>query len=194
MGFPLPDLDVVALCDVYPDRSGRLDLYRDGDDRRLRDAVQGRGSGGTTPVVLDLHGLVYLGYSFAKHTVVRLLDEADRPVAAVGPDDSTFLDGLEDALTYGKSALYLAPAVLSVGQSGRVLGATTSVLSQTFDILLRLGPLGTGELATELDTSPQNAKNKVDRLVQLGLAARSKVSSPSGGVEWWNRLAVLGEP
>ena len=194
MGSPLPDLDAVTLRDVYPGRAGRLDLYHDGDDRRLQDAVRDATEDGAAPVVLDLHGLVYLGYSFAKHTVVRLLHGADRPVVATGPDDPTFLDGLEDALAYGKAALYLAASVSDIGRLGRVLGATTPALSQTFDVLLRLGPLGTGELAAELDTSPQNAKNRVDRLVQLGLASRSKVSSPSGGVEWWNRLAVRGGP
>ena len=187
MGTPLPDLRVVALRDVYPERSGRLDVFRDGDDARLRDAV-GDGSG---PVVLDLHGLVYLGYSFAKHTVVRFIHESGRPVVAVGTYDPILLDGLVDALAYGRAALYLTPTRADIGRAGRALGAMTPPLTETFDTLLRLGPVGTGELAAELDTSPQNAKNRIDRLVELGLAARSKVSSPSGGTEWMNRLAFM---
>lgn len=192
MAAPLPDLAVVALRGLYSDRAGRLDVFHDGDDRRLRDAVSDAADDAAAPVALDLHGLVYLGYSFAKHTVVRLLHDADGPVVAVGPDDPTFLDGLADALTYGRAALYLAPTPRDVGRSGRAIGATTPTLDETFRVLLRLGPLGTGDLAAELDTSPQNAKNRVDRLVELGLATRLKVSSPSGGMEWLNRLAVMG--
>lgn len=190
MGTTLPDLRVVPLHEVYPDREGRLDVYRDGDADRLRDAVGMQ----PAPVALDLRELVYLGYSFSKHTIVRLLQEAPGPVCAVGSDDERFLDGLSDALAHGRTALYLAPSVDAVGISGGIVGAVTPFLAATFGLLLTRGPLGTGELATDLGVSPQNAKSRVDRLLDLRLVSRSKVTSPTGGKEWSNATLFAAPP
>ena len=145
-------------------------------------------------VAFCLQGVEYLGYSYAKSTIRKMHLRAlngkcdKRRFVLVTQRDEMVLDGLDAALKEKKLAMYAAPSPEAIGREGFLLGRTTHALTETFDVLLQQSPVTTGELAGKLNMSPQNTKNRIDRLVGLGLATREKVASESGGYEWLNRV------
>lgn len=193
MTIVLPEVSVIDLRELYEDRS-RLDKTKDGDLERLDRAVREQPPGSV--VALDLRPLEYLGYSFAKRTLRKVLrrrnagEYDDRQIILVAEQDPEFLDGTETALKEEKLFTLVVPdpdAIRRDQRAGQLLGAAPAHLEDTFDALRELEDPTTGELARAINESVQNTNNRLRRLEEMGLVRREKVSSPSGGREWRNR-------
>lgn len=145
-------------------------------------------------VFFDLRGKEYVGYSYAKPTIRKQLirrnngEYGERRFVLVAPLSNDFLDGVSHALEEEKLLMYAVEDPDDFGRAGSLVGAKSDALRETFTILLQRAPISTGDLATMLDTTPQNAKNRIDRLVDLGIVIRSKEVSRTGGYEWINRI------
>lgn len=192
MTIVLPEVSVVDLHELY-DRD-RLDKTRDGHLQRLDRAVRDQPSGAV--VVLDLRSLEYLGYSFVKRTLRKVLrrrnagEYGDRQIILAAEQDPDFLDGTETALEEKKLFALVIPdpdAFRRDRNAGQLLGAAPGYLEDTFNALRELEEATTGELARAIDQSVQNTNNRLKRLEEMGLVRRQKVASPSGGREWRNR-------
>ena len=142
---------------------------------------------------LDLRGLRYLGYSYAKRTIRELLlrrnwgEYRDRRVFLISEKDPVFLEGVNDALV-GKGLFMLAAPTPEPLFQPWLVGDVSPAIQETFEELVRSAPVTTGSLAKQLEQSPQNAKNRLDRLHAMGFLRREKVTSPTGGLEWENRI------
>jgi hypothetical protein len=142
---------------------------------------------------LDLRDLRYLGYSYAKRTIRELLlrrnqgEYRDRRIFLIADRDPVFLEGLNDALV-GKGLFMLATSTPDPLTQPWLVGDVSPAIQETFEQLVRSGPVATGSLAKQLGQSPQNTKNRLDRLYAMGLLQREKVTSPTGGLEWENRI------
>ena len=193
MNETLPETAVLSLREIYSDRpDARLDRVRPGDAERLNARI--RGASPNSIVVFDLHGLQYLGYSFSKHTLRKALKArndgafGERRIMMVTEMDEVFLEGLNDALEQGHILVYVAPNMESLGSTGTLIGAKSEPLRETFQVLLAQAPVSTGTVANALHITPQNAKNRLDRLANMGLIVREKVASETGGHEWINSV------
>lgn len=189
----LPEVAVIDLHELYAPRT-RLDKPQEDDLGRLDEAVRDQASGAV--VALDLRQLEYLGYSFVKQTIRKILrrrnagEYGERQIVLVAEPDPEFLDGTETALKEKKlfALVVPEPGVLRKDpQAGELLGAAPSYLEETFRTLRDLEEATTGQLARAIDQSVQNTNNRLKRLEEMGLVRREKVSSPSGGREWRNR-------
>lgn len=189
----LPEVTVVDLHELYAPRT-RLDKPQENDLNRLDRAVRDQPPGGV--VVLNLRQLEYLGYSFVKQTIRKVLrrrnagEYGERQIVLVAEMDPEFLDGTETALEEKKLFTLVVPEPGSLRQdpqAGELLGAAPSYLEETFRTLQELEEATTGELARAINQSVQNTNNRLKRLEEMGLARREKVASPSGGREWQNR-------
>lgn len=189
----LPEVAVIDLHELYAPRT-RLDKPQEDDLGRLDEAVRDQPSGAV--VALDLRQLEYLGYSFVKQTIRKILrrrnagEYGERQIVLVAEPDPEFLDGTETALKEKKlfALVVPEPGVLRKDpQAGELLGAAPSYLEETFRTLRDLEEATTGQLARAIDQSVQNTNNRLKRLEEMGLVRREKVSSPSGGREWRNR-------
>lgn len=195
MSSCLSALRMLRLAEIYNDRTDRrLDRPQDDDFERLKRSILETPENGL--VFIDARGLQYLGYSFSKHTIRKaLLSQVGenafgrRRFALVSALDETFLDGLNDALAQRKLLMYVIEDPDVFGRSGILIGAPHEALRETFNALLGRSPTTTGDLARMLDTTPQNAKNRLDRLEEFGLVVRKKVVSETGGHEWLNYIA-----
>lgn len=185
----LPEVALVDLRDVFG--RDRLDRVQDQDFVALDEAI--RDAAPLSLVGFDLRSLKYLGYSFAKRTIRKALkrrnaDEyGERRLIIVSDQGRDFLDGLEAALRDQKLFMLMAPSPDALGQ-GRLIGAVPSYLEDTFNALRDLEEATTGTLARTIDESAQNTKNRLDQLYAMGLLRREKVPSPTGGMEWSNRI------
>lgn len=170
----------------------RFDIQGDEHGPEVEEHIKSTSSDAV--VIFDLREIRYLGYSYAKPSLRRLFEMRNRGEYATrrffitAPLEGDLLDGVAAAFSEKKMAAYAVDAPDRLGKSGKLIGAVTPALQETFDLLLQRGAMSTGDLARALDTSPQNAKNRVDRLVNQGLAVREKVSSETGGTEWINRI------
>lgn len=189
MNKHLSGVDMISFSDQF---GPRLDLQGEEHAPLLHDRVCA-----TPPdalVAFDLRGVRYLGYSYAKPTIRKALKQrnrgeyAGRRLLLISDLDDLFLEGTDAALKEEKLFMYVAPTPEAVGSKGQLVGRATRTLTETFDILLKESPITTGQLAELLNTSPQNAKNRIDRLVEMGAVTRQKVQSPTGGYEWLNRI------
>jgi len=170
----------------------RLDLQGEEHEPILDDLVRKDTTDAT--VAFDLRGVKYLGYSYAKPTIRKILkrrnrgEYGERRLFLVSQIDDLFLEGIRAALREEKLVMHVAPSPPDIGRDGQLIGRATQALNETFEVLLRHAPITTGELANYLDTYPQNAKNRIDRLLEMGIVAREKVQSSTGGYEWLNRV------
>jgi Fic family protein len=170
----------------------RLDLQGEEHGPILEDLV--RETAAEAIVAFDLRGIKYLGYSYAKPTVRKILkrrnrgEYGERRLFLISQIDDLFLEGIHAALKEEKLIMHVSPSPSGLGRDGRLIGKATQALNETFDVLLRRAPITTGGLANCLDISPQNAKNRIDRLLEMGIVAREKVQSSTGGYEWLNRV------
>jgi hypothetical protein len=135
-----------------------------------------------------------IGKAYSKPTIRKAVQDCmagayeNRRMYIISEPDEQFLDGLSAALKEERLTVYAVPEEEDIGKRGFLLGAITDAIRETFEVILRWGPLTTGDLAKSLDTSPQNAKNRVDRLVKKKLATREKVPDDTGGKVWLNRI------
>lgn len=174
------------------DFGDRLDLQGEEDgpklDAKIRDAAP------DALVVFNLHGVKYLGYSYSKPTIRKALERRNRGeyggrrLVVISELDDQFLEGLSAALRERKLIMYAAPSSEAIGREGKLIGRESDVLSETFKALLRKAPVTTGTLSQYLNTSPQNVKNRIDRLEKMGIVEREKIKSETGGYEWLNRI------
>lgn len=185
----LPDHALIVLNSLYKEKQGSLDVFSPSDQVRFDEETC---SAGTPVVALDISGLDYFGYSFAKHTIGHSISRVPQaPAVFAFPDRGDhFLEGIADGLHKVGVALYVTDSIGEAPAKGRLIGKVTQPLTEVFDLLLRRGPTSTGEIATALDITAQNAKNRVDRLIQSKLATRDKQASASGGHEWINTAHV----
>ena len=159
---------------------------------QLERFLRNRKAGGLVP--LDLRSLAYLGYSYAKATIRRALqkrnagDFGELSLFLVADQGPLFLDGLTAALREGGLFMLVAEAEDAVPDEGELFGSVPRHVEETFQVLRRKAPITTGELARLVGQTPQNTKNRLDRLYEMGLVQREKVPSPTGGLEWLNRV------
>lgn len=149
---------------------------------------------GTSLVAFDLRGLEYLGYSYAKPTIRRVLlqrnkgEYGERRMFLVADQGPKFLDGIEAALREKELFMLVAPSLDRPVEAGWLIGLIPDYVRATFDVLRSQAPIPTGKLAEAIGQSPQNTKNRLDRLQNMGLLRREKIPSPSGGLEWLNQI------
>lgn len=190
MAFTLADCRTIALRDAF----GEERLDRQGEEHWPRLDQLIREEPRDAVIALDLRGLLYVGYSYAKATIRRTLqrraagDYAERRLFLVADQGNLFLDGIEAALEQAGLFALVTDAPDAAVDRGRLIGAVPDYIRSTFDTLRRIAPVTTGALAREIDQSPQNTKNRLDRLYAMGLLRREKVPSPTGGLEWLNRV------
>lgn len=145
-----------------------------------------------TVVALDLRGLGYFGYSYAKQTIRRVLRRrnegkyAQRQFFLVSDQGEDFLDGLTAALREEGMFMLVSPNAINPLESGQIIGDIQDYIKATFDVICQKSPISTGNLGKIAGQSPQNMKNRLDRLYAMGLLCREKIPSPSGGLEWVN--------
>lgn len=182
----------MVVIDFLNTFGARLDLQGEDDALILDERI--RRTPNDALIAFRLQGVEYLGYSYAKPTIREALKErnagtyGERRFFLISEVDESFLEGIHAALREEGLFMYVSPSQEAVGSKGRLIGKATDALSETFEVLLQLGPSTTGEIASAIDTSPQNAKNRIDRLSAMGVVDREKVKSPSGGEEWLNRI------
>lgn len=189
MRVTLPDAERISFLESFG--QDRLDkqgeTHRDFlDDRILSmapDAV----------VALDLRGVDYLGYSYAKRALREILLRrnegryGERRLYIVADQDQDFIDGLEASLRERKMFTMVVPGPDSL-EGAQLVGEVPDYIAETFEAVRRHGPIATGSLAKMIDESPQNTKNRLDRLAEMGLLKREKLPSPTGGLEWINSI------
>jgi hypothetical protein len=150
-----------------------------------------RGTAPDAVLALDLRGVQYLGYSYAKRaireTVLRRNEGVygNRRIILISEKDEEFLEGVNAALSDEGLFMLVTPEEHSLRESW-LIGDVPTYLQETFQLLRQSAPVPTGTLARLLDQTPQNTKNRVDRLVEMGLVRREKQVSPTGGLEWVN--------
>jgi len=86
---------------------------------------------------------------------------------------------------------------LAVDNKQTILMGRTESLADTFQAVLELGEFRANDLATALRITPQNANNRLKRLVEAGALQRRQASvSNRGGKEFVYRLihARIGQP
>jgi hypothetical protein len=143
---------------------------------------------------IDLRGAEYVGLSYAKRTILRLVIQrmdgslGERKLFIVAPaGEDEFLEGLRDALK--EHGLFMLVAATEQPLSDPYLiGDVPAAIEETFDVLKRSAPVTTGSLARLLRQTPQATKNRLDRFDTMGLLKREKIPSPTGGLEWENRI------
>lgn len=187
MRTDLPDLTRVSLRVLAS--SDRLD--RQGEEHAIKLDQIIRGTAPESVVALDLRGLEYIGYSYAKRaireTVLRRNEGVygDRRIILVSEHDDELLEGVTAALDDKNLFMLVTPDEHSLRKSW-LIGDVPDYLQETFRHLQRSAPVPTGTLAKLLDQTPQNTKNRIDKLVEMGLVRREKQVSPTGGLEWVN--------
>lgn len=185
----LPDAERISFLESFGQE--RLDkqgeVHRDILDEAIRslapDAV----------VALDLRGVDYLGYSYAKRALREILLRrnegayGERKLVVVADQEADFVDGLEAALRERKMFAMVMTGPDSL-EGAHLVGEVPDYIAETFEAVRRHGPIATGSLAKMIDQSPQNTKNRLDRLSEMGLLKREKQPSPTGGLEWINSI------
>lgn len=149
---------------------------------------------GESIVAFDLRELEYLGYSYAKPTIRQALllrnkgEYREQRMFLVADQGPKFLDGIEAALREKELFMLVAPSLDCPAETGRLIGSVPDHVRATFEVLQSQAPVPTGKLAQEIGQTPQNTKNRLDKLYCMGLLRRKKLPSPSGGLEWLNQI------
>lgn len=185
----LPDSVRIEIRELGPTDQ----LYNRGEEHgRLLDLMIRHAEDGSV-IAIDLRGLEYIGYSYAKRAIREVLlrrndgEYGDRRLFLVADQSMEQLEGLEKALEEKKLFMLLCERPDSL-EGGHLIGEAPQYLQETFDVLRKTAPVTTGSLAKLIDQSPQNTKNRLDRLESMGLVRREKEPSPTGGLEWVNRV------
>ena len=158
-----------------------------------------------SPAVFDLNGVEFLGYSYAKQTIrrsfKRFLDGQYKLSAIVlqydGDDYGVRLDGVRAALAEQNLTIWLL-----VGDQWIPFGylSTDGIkdsdkekrkkakMKDILDLLKRTGECATNEISSSLGLSLQNANHLLQELAYMHLIDRRKVSSPTGGPLFVNKM------
>lgn len=169
-------------------------------DRQLREAV------GTPTAILDLSGVDFVGYAYARQTVVPCLQFTLRRVYPIRwlvlrcdcEDYAQALEGLALALTEHRltAMLQTADRVSPFGYLVREQpfeGKRAQVKRQKMLNIMKLlessGARYTNQIATDLELTLPNCNYLLAELEGIGLVERRKESSPSGGPIFLNTLA-----
>lgn len=145
-------------------------------------------------IALDLRGLKYLGYSYAKATIRQVLlrrnagEYCGRRLFLVADQGQQFLDGINAALSEKELFMLVSSNLEHPTKACFFVGSIPDYVQSTFEVLRSHEPIPTGKLAHLINQSPQNTKKRLDRLHSMGLLRREKVPSPSGGLEWLNYI------
>lgn len=188
MNRTLPEFSPIRLRNEF----GRSSLALEGEEHGplLDSAIRQRPENAV--IAVDLRGLEYLGYSYAKATVRAALlrrirgEYEQRQILLVSDQGDAFLDGLVRALRDKKLFMAVLQSLDSPLAKADLIGDVPGYIKATFKELARTAPVSTGSLARALGESAQNTKNRLDRLQEMGLLKREKVASPTGGLEWLN--------
>ena len=176
------------------------------DYRVLREALKTFQA--NTVGVFDLNGLEFLGYSYAKQTIRRSLKDllAGRfklrtIVLKCDRDDfEVLLDGVRAALAEEYLTMWL-----SVGTRRIPFGYLSTEgdneaekerrkkakMKDILDLLKRTGECATNEISSRLSLSLQNANHLLQELARMHLIDRRKVSSPTGGPLFVNKVVAI---
>lgn len=158
--------------------------------------------------IFDLNGLEFLGYSYAKQTIrrcFRRLLEGDYRIKTIvlkydRNDYEDLLDGVRAGLAEQDLTMWL-----SVGTKWIPFGYLSTdgekeaetekrKKAKMKDILVYLRAkreCATNEISDALDLSLQNANHLLQELAKMRLLERSKVSSPTGGPLFVNRMVAM---
>jgi len=185
----LSEIERIAFLENFGEE--RLDTQGEVHRDFIDDAIRAMPSHAT--VALDLRGVDYLGYSYSKRALREILFRrnegayGERKLFLIADQGMDFIDGLEAALRERKIFALVAPSPDTL-EGAHLVGEVPDYIAETFDIVRRHGPIATGSLAKLIGQSPQNTKNRLDRLAEMGLLKREKQPSPTGGLEWINRI------
>ena len=160
-----------------------------------------------TLCVFDLNGIEFLGYSYAKQTIRRsfrrFLDGQYRFRAIVlkydRDDYDVLMDGVRAALAERNLTMWL-----SVGAQWIPFGylSTEGIkdadkekrkkakMKDILDLLKKTGECATNEISSSLGLSLQNANHLLQELAYMHLIDRRKVSSPTGGPLFVNKMVA----
>ena len=147
----------------------RLDV-----EAKIRTAVEG------TVVLLDFHKVVAITISFADEFLGRLCSAR---AAGDLPDVGLVVSGLNDDL---REAIDLCLerrelAIVELEPDGTtVLLAGDDFLRAAFEQALNLAEFRAGQLADALEITPQNANNRLKRLVASGVLRRERARGRAG--------------
>jgi hypothetical protein len=154
--------------------------------RRLEEQLTG--AKGAEDAVLDFSEVEAMTVSFADEFIGRFIGA--RMVGLV-PEVGILVEGLnpdtEETLTLVLNRRKLV-AVYRDGQADRLLGEDEP-LQQTFAAAQQMGEFKAVDLAENLGISPQNANNRLKRLVASGVLCRTRASAERGGKEFGYRVA-----
>ena len=163
------------------------------------------------PVIFDLNGLEYIGYSYAKQTIRRSLQkllDGKYAISAIllrydGDDVKTKLDGISYALFERGMTCILENAAKSSYQLAGYLTYEESVFDTVKDrnkrekmraimeLLLKKKELYTNEVAKKLALKLPYCNRLLDELAAMRLITRVKEASPSGGPIYLNQIMVV---
>lgn len=123
--------------------------------------------------------------SFADEFLGKLVTE--RAAGLLLPDVALIVTNLNDEV---REALHVClerrdgVAVYRHGRRHELLGATDDILNQTFERARARQEFRASELADDLGISPQNANNRLKRLVEAGALLRVRTAPKGGGKEF----------
>jgi hypothetical protein len=163
------------------------------------------------PVIFDLNGLEYIGYSYAKQTIRRSLQklfDGKYDASAIwlrydGDDVKTKLDGISYALFERGITCILENAAKSSYQLIGYLIYEESMFDTVKDrnkrekmraimeLLLKKKELYTNEVAKKLVLKLPYCNRLLDELTAMRLITRVKEASPSGGPIYLNQIMVV---
>jgi hypothetical protein len=186
----LPDVKIFSLADRFSDTL----FARQGPDHWPSYDAWANSNRDGSLLGMDLRRVEYVGLSYAKRTILRLVRQrmdgllGERKLFIVAPaGDEDLLEGLRDALKEHDLFMLVAPTAEPL-LDPYLIGDVPTAIHETFNVLKRSAPITTGALARLLQQTPQATKNRLDRFKMMGLLRRVKISSPTGGLEWENRI------
>ncbi|WP_285796137.1 hypothetical protein [Micromonospora sp. NBRC 107095] len=157
-----------------------------GRARAVRESLEAEiaANGAETAVVICLAGVDAMTISFADEFLGRLYSSlAAGDLIAAG----VRLSGLNEETREAVSICLERRDLVAVANDGggATLVGRTEVLQETFAAVLRLGELRALDLADALSITPQNANNRLKRLVEAGAVLRRQAAvSNRGGREF----------
>jgi DNA-binding MarR family transcriptional regulator len=158
----------------------------------LEDKIETRPDSQT--LIIDLAGVNAMTISFADEFLGRFyssLAAGDiRPI-------SVLLVGLNDETTEALTICFQRRELVAAAQTQdqRVLLAAPEFLVETYQKALRLHQFKANELATSLGITPQNANNRLKRLVAAGTINRQLTTATDrGGKEFSYTMPALHAP
>ncbi len=157
--------------------------------------------------VFDLNGLEFLGYSYAKQTIRRSFKRllaGDYRIKTIvlkydGDDFEELLDGVRAALVEQDLTMWLSVrnrwipfGYLSTegDNEAEKEKRKKAKMKDILDLLKRNGEYATNEISLRLGLSLQNANHLLQELADMHLIDRRKVSSPTGGPLFVNKMVA----